>query len=206
MSTKIQDFLKNYLKKDLPDIRPGDTVRIFQKIQEENEGKKKRGRGTQLFEGVVIAKKHGKGISSTITVRKVISGVGVERIFPIHSPLIEKIEIVKRAKVRRAKLYYLRTAKGRKARLKNKELAEAIVWEENKEEEVSNQIKEENISEENKKTEREENKGEKEDKQKEEGGGESEEIEKDNKKDNQEINNENKEKPAEVANKNEEGE
>ncbi len=200
MSAKIQDFLKNYLKKDLPNIRPGDTVRIFQKIQEENKGKKKRGRGTQLFEGVVIAKKHGKGISSTITVRKIISGVGVERIFPIHSPLIEKIEIVKRAKVRRAKLYYLRTAKGRKARLKNKELAEAIVWEENKEEDVSNQIKEENISEENKKIEGEKNKGEKEDKQKEEGGGGSEKAEKDN----QEINSENKEEPAEVANKNEE--
>ena len=128
MATISEIFNKSQLKKDLPDIRPGDTVRIFQKIQEK-EGEK----GViQSFEGVVIARKHGKGISATITVRKVISGIGVEKIFPIHSPTIEKIEILKRAKVRRAKLYYLRTAKGRKARLKNKNLAEAVVWEKEK--------------------------------------------------------------------------
>ena len=128
MITKTEIFNKAQLKKEIPNIRPGDTIRIFQKIQEKEKGKKKR--KVQSFEGIIIAKKHGKGISATITVRKVISGVGVEKIFPIHSPMIQKIEILKRAKVRRAKLYYLRTAKGKKARLKRKDLAEAIVWEE----------------------------------------------------------------------------
>ncbi len=122
MSTKIEIFNKTQLKKALPNIRPGDTVRISQKIKE--KGKEK----IQAFEGLVIAKKHGKGISTTVTIRKIISGIGVEKIFPIHSPIIEKIEILKRTKVKRAKLYYLRKAKGKKARLKRKELAEAIVW------------------------------------------------------------------------------
>jgi len=103
------------LKKELPDIKPGDTVKIYQKIKEKDKER------LQAFEGVVLARKHGKGISATITVRRVISGVGVEKIFPIHSPVIEKIEVLKRSKVRRAKLYYLRTAKGKKARLKKRE-------------------------------------------------------------------------------------
>ena len=123
MSTKLETFNKPKLKTDLPDIRPGDTVRVYQKIK---EGDKER---VQIFEGLIIAKKHGQGITSTITVRKVISGIGVERIFPIHLPTIEKIEILKRGKVRRAKLYYLRKAKGRKARLKKKEFAEAVAKE-----------------------------------------------------------------------------
>jgi len=104
----------NQLKKDLPDIKPGDTVRVYQKIKEKDKER------LQTFEGMVIARKHGKGISATITVRKVISAIGVEKIFPIHSPAIEKIEVLKRGKVRRAKLYYLRTAKGKKAKLKRK--------------------------------------------------------------------------------------
>ncbi len=116
----------NQIKKDLPEIRPGDTVRVYQTIKETSkkdksstgqEGKER----LQSFEGVVLAKKHGKGISSTITVRNITSGVGVEKILPLHSPNIKKIEILKRAKVRRAKLYYLRTAKGKKAGLKQKE-------------------------------------------------------------------------------------
>ena len=115
MPTKTETITKTQLKKDLPDIRPGDTVKVYQKIKEKDKER------LQAFEGVVLARKHGKGISATITVRKVISGVGVEKIFPIHSPNIEKIEISKRGKVRRAKLYYLRTAKGKKARLKRKE-------------------------------------------------------------------------------------
>ena len=128
MPTKFETFNKPKFKTDLPDIRPGDTVRVYQKIK---EGDKER---TQAFEGLVIARKHGKGITSTITVRKVISGIGVERIFPVHLPTIEKIEILKRGKVRRAKLYYLRKARGRKARLKKKEFAEAVVEEKPREE------------------------------------------------------------------------
>ena len=115
MPTKIETFTKIQLKKGLPDIRPGDTVRVYQKVKEKDKER------LQAFEGVILARKHGKGISATITVRKVISGIGVEKILPIHSPSIEKIEVLKRGKVRRAKLYYLRTAKGKKARLKRKE-------------------------------------------------------------------------------------
>jgi len=94
-------------------VRPGDTVRVYQKVKEE-KGKEK----IQIFEGQVLARKHGKEIGATITVRSVIKGVGVERIFPIYSPTIEKIEIIKRGKTRRAKLYYLREATGKKAKLK----------------------------------------------------------------------------------------
>ncbi len=108
-------------------VRAGDTVKIYQKIPaslskgkkaKEKEEKKEK---IQVFEGIVIARKHGQEPGATITVRREISGVGVEKIFPLHSPTIEKIEIVKRAKVRRAKLYYLREAKGKRARLKRKE-------------------------------------------------------------------------------------
>jgi large subunit ribosomal protein L19 len=83
-------------------IKAGDVVRIYQRIK---EGGKER---TQVFEGIVIARKHGNEIGATITVRKEISGIGVEKIFPIHSPIIEKIEILKEGKRKRAKLYYLR--------------------------------------------------------------------------------------------------
>ncbi len=123
MITKTDNILKPYIK-NMPDIRPGDTVRVHQKIK---EGEKQR---VQVFEGLVIARKHGKEIGSTITVRKVISGVGVEKIYPLYSPLISKIEIVKRSKVRRAKLYYLRQTRGKKARLKKQEFAQAVVQEE----------------------------------------------------------------------------
>lgn len=105
--------------KEVPDIKPGDTVKVYQKITDVRDDKVKE--RIQVFEGIVLAKKHGKRISATITVRKVIDGVGVERIFPLHSPFIEKIEIVRSSKVRRAKLYYLREAKGKKAKLKMKE-------------------------------------------------------------------------------------
>jgi len=140
MTTKIETFLQPFLKKDLPNIRPGDTVRVYQKIKETpKKDKSSTGQETkeriQVFEGLIIAKKHGKGITSTVTVRKVISGIGVERIFPVHSPTIEKIEVIKRGKVRRAKLYYLRKAKGERARLKKKEFAEVIVEEKPKKEE-----------------------------------------------------------------------
>jgi large subunit ribosomal protein L19 len=118
MPTLIESFNKSQLKNNLPDIRPGDTVRVYQKITE--KGKER----IQVFEGIVLAKKHGKGLTSTITVRKVVSGIGVERIFPVHSPAVEKIEVIKKGKVRRAKLYYLRSAKGKKARLKTTEATE----------------------------------------------------------------------------------
>jgi len=123
MPTKLETFIKTQLKADLPDIRPGDTVRVSQKIR---EGDPSTGSGQvkeriQAFEGLVIARKHGKGITSTITVRRIISGIGTERIFPLHLPTIEKIEILKRGRVRRAKLYYLRKAKGKRARLKETE-------------------------------------------------------------------------------------
>lgn len=123
MSTKLEIFNKAQERK-MPDIRPGDVVKVHQKIK---EGDKER---IQIFEGVVIARKHGKGISSTITVRKVVDQIGVERIFPVHSPSLEKIEVVKSSKVRRSKLYYLRTAKGAAGKLKNKDLAVAIAPEE----------------------------------------------------------------------------
>jgi len=110
--TKADVFEKAQLKKDLPEIRPGDLVRVHQKFKEKDKEKK------HIFEGIVIARKHGKGITATITVRREIKGFGVEKIFPIHSPTIEKIEILKRHKVRRAKLYYLRKAKGKRKRLK----------------------------------------------------------------------------------------
>lgn len=112
MTKTIEKFLQPYFKKDLPDIRPGDTVKISQKIK---EGDKER---IQVFEGQVLARKHGRGISATITVRRIISGIGTEMVFPIHSPIIDKIEVLKKSKARRAKLYYLRKAKGKKARLK----------------------------------------------------------------------------------------
>ena len=125
MTTKTETFNKSQLKK-LPEIRPGYTIRVHQKIKEADKER------IQVFEGIVIARKHGKGISATITVRKVVDGVGVEIIFPIHSPVISKIEVVKSGKVRRAKLYYLRHTKGKKSKLKLKEFELAIAKEESK--------------------------------------------------------------------------
>jgi large subunit ribosomal protein L19 len=115
MSTKLDNFNQKYLKKDLPDIRSGDTVRVDQTIQEKDKER------IQSFEGQVISKKHGKGIPATFKVRKVISGIGVEITFPFHSPTIKKIEVIKKGKARRKKLYYLRGAKGERARLKFRE-------------------------------------------------------------------------------------
>ncbi|MBI2003328.1 MAG: 50S ribosomal protein L19 [Candidatus Wildermuthbacteria bacterium] len=116
MTDVIKQFSQAYEKQNLPDITSGDTVRVHQRVK---EGEKTR---IQIFEGVVLAHKHGKGVDATVTVRKISQGVGVERIFPLHSPLVEKFEVVKHAEVRRAKLYYLRAAKGKRARLKAKEL------------------------------------------------------------------------------------
>jgi len=120
---KIEKFNREQLKKGLDDIRPGDTIKVHQKIKEKDKQR------IQVFEGLVLARKHGKGISSTVTVRKLVSGIGVERVFPLHSPNIEKIEIIKRGKVKRAKLYYLRKAKGKKARLKKVDFEQSVIQE-----------------------------------------------------------------------------
>ncbi|MFB5029843.1 MAG: 50S ribosomal protein L19 [Candidatus Phytoplasma pruni] len=99
--------------KSVPDFKPGDTVKVYIKIE---EGNKKR---IQTFEGLVI-RRQGSNISENITVRKVYSGVGVERIFPIHSPLYEKIEVIRRGIVRRSKLYYIRKLSSKAARIKER--------------------------------------------------------------------------------------
>jgi len=92
------------------DLRPGDTVRVFQKIEEKGKFR------LQAFEGLVLARKHGTEAGATFTVRRVASGVGVEKIFPLYSPMIDKIEIIKRSRVRRAKLYYIRDKVARESR------------------------------------------------------------------------------------------
>lgn len=107
----IEFIESEHVRTDLPDFKAGDTVRVHVKIV---EGDKER---TQIFQGVVISKRKG-GTRATFTVRKVSYGIGVERIFPLYSPRIEKIEIVSRGKVRRAKLYYLRKLRGKAARIK----------------------------------------------------------------------------------------
>jgi large subunit ribosomal protein L19 len=103
----------NQLRTDLPDFRPGDTVIVHVRVI---EGDKER---IQIFEGVCIKRKGG-GINETFTVRKISNGVGVERIFPLHSPRLAKIEVKRKGKVRRAKLYYLRKLKGKAARIKER--------------------------------------------------------------------------------------
>lgn len=112
---KIEEFNKKQLQ-SLPTselkLKTGYTVRVYQKIK---EGDKHR---IQAFEGLIIAVKHGQGINGTITVRKISNGVGVERIFPIHAPFIERIEVVRKSKVRRAKLYYIRQKSAKGSRLK----------------------------------------------------------------------------------------
>ena len=111
MEEVIREITKEQLKSDLPAFRPGDTVRVHVKVV---EGTRER---IQVFEGVVI-KRRGSGISETFTVRKISYGVGVERTFPVHSPKIDRLEVVRRGKVRRAKLYYLRHLRGKAARIK----------------------------------------------------------------------------------------
>lgn len=118
----LEKIQRENLKAGLPDFKAGDTVKVHAKVK---EGDKER---VQIYEGVVIARK-GHGIESTFTVRKISYGIGVERVFPIHSPMIDKIEIAGRGKVRRAKLYYLRDLSGKKARLEGEEgfRTEAVV-------------------------------------------------------------------------------
>ncbi len=112
MKNEIMDQLeKSQMKKDIPDFRPGDTVRAHVRVV---EGSRER---IQVFEGVVI-KRRGSGMNESFTLRRVSYGVGVERTFPLHAPKVEKIEVVRRGRVRRAKLYYLRQRRGRAARIR----------------------------------------------------------------------------------------
>ncbi len=110
---KIQAFVNEQLKENVPEFNIGDSVRVHNRIK---EGAKTR---TQMYEGTVIAK-HGGGISETFTVRRVSYGCGVEKTFPIHSPNVEKVEVIRRGVARRAKLYYLRDRVGKAAKVKEK--------------------------------------------------------------------------------------
>ncbi len=109
----IEQIEREMIRLDLPAFAPGDTVKVYVKIK---EGEKER---IQAFQGVVISKRKGRS-NATFTVRKVSYGIGVERIFPLHSPLIDKIEVVSKGRVRRAKIYYLRKLRGKAARIKER--------------------------------------------------------------------------------------
>ena len=108
----LEQISNSSLKKEVPEINVGDTVKVHVRIQESADKYR-----IQVFEGTVIAKKHG-GISETFTVRRVAHGVGIERVFPVHSPAVDNVEIVRRGVVRRAKLYYLRGRVGKAAKVK----------------------------------------------------------------------------------------
>ena len=110
----MQSFIeKNMPEQEAPSVTVGDTVRVHLKVKEGNRER------IQVFEGTVIAKKHG-GINETFTVRRISYGVGVEKVFPLHSPIIQKVETIRKGKVRRAKLYYLRDRVGKAAKVKEK--------------------------------------------------------------------------------------
>src|SRR5438045_8752100 len=111
---RLDNVEKTQLRENIPAFQAGDTVKVHVRIQ---EGNKER---LQIFEGVVIARKHG-GARESITVRKVSFGVGVERIFPLHATVVDHIDVIRRGKVRRAKLYYLRDLRGKAARIKEKD-------------------------------------------------------------------------------------
>lgn len=111
MNPLIQSLTESQLRNDVPEFRAGDTVRVHAKVVEGNRER------VQIFEGVVISRK-GQGISEMYTVRKISGGIGVERTFPIHTPRVEKIEVTRHGRVRRAKLYYLRALQGKAARIR----------------------------------------------------------------------------------------
>lgn len=115
---QLERIQRSLVKKTMPSFEIGDTVRVHAKVV---EGDKER---IQVFEGVVIARKGARN-SETFTVRKISYGVGVERIFPVHSPIVTRVDVVRQGKVRRAKLYYLRAKKGRTARLEDREFVQA---------------------------------------------------------------------------------
>jgi large subunit ribosomal protein L19 len=109
----LEQIQKEQIRLDIPEFRPGDTVKVHVRIVEGNRER------IQVFEGVVIARSR-KGSRSSFTVRKISYGIGVERVFPLHSPMIDKIEVVSRGRVRRSKIYYLRKLRGKAARIKEK--------------------------------------------------------------------------------------
>ena len=113
MQDIIKEVQKEYLRDDIPDFKAGDTVTVYYKIR---EGNKER---VQPFQGIVLQRR-GSGGTETFTVRKISEGIGVERIFPVHSPNIQRVEINKRGMVRRARIFYLRALSGKKARIKEK--------------------------------------------------------------------------------------
>jgi large subunit ribosomal protein L19 len=113
MHTAIAEIEQAQTRSDIPDFRPGDTLKVHVRVTEGNRSR------IQVFQGVVI-RRQGDGVRETFTVRKISFGVGVERTFPVHVPVIDKIEIVTRGDVRRAKLYYLRELRGKKAKIKEK--------------------------------------------------------------------------------------
>jgi large subunit ribosomal protein L19 len=161
MNTDILKKIEEGQYKKRPDVKVGDTVKLHLKIK---EGEKER---TQIFEGVVIAKK-GSGLSATITVRKISYGVGVEKIVPLHSPMLEKIEVVKRGTVRKSKLYYLRKRVGRRA-LKVENLKDVYMTDEEDvvvPETGEAEVMEEEVVEEEKPEEKEEAKEEKKEEEK----------------------------------------
>lgn len=143
MSVKLIEFNKKQLRVDIPDVKAGMQIRVHEKIK---EGDRDR---IQVFEGVVLARKHGKGINATITVRSVVAGVGVEKVWPIHSPKIAKIEILRTPTVRRSKLYFLRDLSPKKIRKKLSvfkniiaPVKEEIIGESMVEENVESEVKE----------------------------------------------------------------
>lgn len=111
---RLDSIEQSQLKENIPSFQPGDTLKVHVRIK---EGNKER---LQVFEGVCIARKHG-GARETITVRKVSFGIGVERIFPLHATIVDRIDVIRRGKVRRAKLYYLRALRGKAARIKERD-------------------------------------------------------------------------------------
>jgi len=117
----LDDVTSNQIREDIPEFREGDTVRVNVRVVDIKESKKgvERKERIQVYEGIVIAR-HNKGISSSFTVRKISSNVGVERVFPLHSPMIESITVIRRGRVRRAKLYYLRELRGKAARIRER--------------------------------------------------------------------------------------
>jgi large subunit ribosomal protein L19 len=120
MSQSLEKAQRASMRNDLPEFGPGDTVRVHVRLRE-GEGEKEKER-IQPFEGVVISRRGRLG-SASFTVRRVSYGIGIERIFPVHSPMISQVEVVRRGRVRRAKLYYLRELKGKAARIKEGERA-----------------------------------------------------------------------------------